>query len=614
MDSVTGFLHSEHVPGTSAWRQLGGELLGATGRDFERAVLPVARAIWPALVQPRGMARYDSAGIDLVSFKEEGGIEVVIQCKGVFKAEGLQDDQFASFAKSIESFAKSGLTTDTFAVIHNQDSRNRDVADKIDAALAKLVATGKAKTVIQWDRQGFLKALEARLREMIAGRIGEQSALMLEQLDRQFAYGRTYVAQVPVTQSTLVLKRGQPPEILTTSGGGEAVNIAEALGRASGRWTLLTGIYGTGKTSAALHAARLFPNRIIYVHAGSIEPRFGEGGTHSLMTRILDALSVFADFDGDERGLFERLSAPILRQLLQHVGTDALLIIDALDENSTLRAPDAITRFASALAELRCPIIMTTRQEHFRATFGNFDHLFDELSVKGANMRDVALLELEPWTDREVLALVDSVAREVPDNAGLQALFEALSKSTDSGWGEEFLRHPFFLRIIMDLAAEGGAPSRTRAELIGQWVWRKLTRDMKTPRATPVPVTDRNAFIEQTEAVMAAVAGAMVEEVAGEKRLLDTIGSEAVIRICEEVLRTKGVDLASAIAVTLLLPTSVRHRGSVPIRFSHRAFQEYFLARYLVEAGAETDCYPVEVQTFCRELSGAPRRESECPG
>jgi hypothetical protein len=81
------------------------------------------------------------------------------------KAEGLQDDQFTSFAKSISSFAKSGLTTDTFVVIHNQDSRNQNVARKIDHARAALVASGKAKTVLQWDRQGFLKALEVKLRE-----------------------------------------------------------------------------------------------------------------------------------------------------------------------------------------------------------------------------------------------------------------------------------------------------------------------------------------------------------------------------------------------------------------------------------------------------------------
>ena len=244
---------------------------------------------------------------------------------------------------------------------------------------------------------------------------------------------------------------------------------------------------------------------------------------------------------------------------------------------------------------------MTTRQEHFRATFGNYDHMFEELSVKGANMRDVAPLELDPWTSREVAALVDAVAEEVPESEGLVALAQAGRGGSDGGWGKEFLRHPFFLRIILDLAAEGGSPAGTRADLIRQWVWRKLTRDLKTSRSTPVPVVDRNAFIEQMEAIMTAVAGAMVKEVAGEYRMLDTIASEAVIQTCEQVFETR-IDLASAISVTLLLPTSIRHRGSFPIRFSHRAFQEYFLARHLVETRIDTAGYPHEVQAFGREL------------
>lgn len=596
------------MPGTSPWKRLSGELLAAVDRDFERAVLAAARAIWPALVQPRGLAQYDRAGADLIAFKDDGGIDVVIQCKGFFKAEGLQNDQFPAFAKSISSFANSGLTTDTYVVIHNQDARNQKVAGEIDTALLRLVATGSAKAVIQWDRQSFLRVLEEKLREMVSARVGEQSRLMLEQIDRQFAYGRTYVPQVPVRQGTLSLRRDRPPEVQFSKQVEAAVNIAEALANATGRWTLLTGIFGTGKTTAALHAARLSPNRIIYVHAGNIEPRFGEGGTHALMTRILDALAVFADFEADERGLFERLSAPMLRQLLQDPDSDALLIIDALDENRALRSPDAVTRFASALAELRCPIIMTTRQEHFRATFGNFDHLFEELSIKGGNTRDVALLELEPWSDREVHALVDAVNEEMPHNAGLKDLSAELRSGSATGWGEEFLRHPFFLRMIIDLAAEGGSPSETRASLIGQWVWRKLTRDLKSARVTPVPPDDRNGFLEKMEEVMTAVAGAMVEGADGETRLFETISSDAVIEICEAVLQTKGIDLASAISVTLLLPTSVRHRGSVPIRFSHRAFQEYFLARHLIEAGAATEGYPPEVRLFCRELEAEAAR------
>ena len=589
--------------GTTTWKRLGGELLAAVDREFERAVLPPARAFWPDLVQPRGMAAYDRAGADLVAFKDEGGIEAVLQCKGFFKAEGLQNDQFGAFDKSIKSFARSGLTTDLYAVVHNQDGRNRDVARQIDTALEALVIKGKAKRVIQWDRIAFLHALETRLREMIGSRIGEQTAVMLDRLEEQFAFGRTYVPEVPVSRGKLTLRRGQPPLIEPPDRPHQRTDIADALTRASGRWTLLTGLFGTGKTSAALHAARLSPQRILYVHAGNIEPRYGEGGTNTLMARIVEALSVYGDFEADERGLFERLSGPLLRQLLQGGETDALLILDALDENRTLGSPDAIMRFASALAELRCPIIMTTREEHFRATFGNFDHLFDELSTKGGNTRDVTLLELQPWTDREVLAFTKSSAAEAPDNHHLAALNEALAAGGDGGWGLDFLRHPFFLRMIVDLAAEGGDPSRTRSGLIASWVWAKLTRDLKSARATPVPIEDRNLFIERMEEVMTAAAAAMVEDHQDGIRLRDTIGSNEFVSLCEAVFRTGGVDLGGAISVSLLVPVAVRHRGEVPLRFTHRAFQEFFLARHLVERGVSAERFPDAVQEFHAELS-----------
>jgi hypothetical protein len=591
--------------GTKTWKRFSGELLAAVDREFERAILTPARAFWPALVQPRGMAAYDRAGADLVAFKEEGGIEAVIQCKGFFKAEGLQNDQLAAFEKSIRSFDESGLTTDTYAVVHNQDARNRDVSQKIDSALQTLVKKGKAKRVIQWDRIAFLHALEGRLREMVGARIGEESVLMLDQLDQQFAYGRTYVPDVPVSHRNLTLRRGQPPLIRAMGASRQSTNIAESLTRATRRWTLLTGLFGTGKTSAALHAARMSPQRILYVHAGSIEPRYGEGGTNTLMGRIVEALSVFGDFEADERGLFERLAGPMLRQLLQAGDTDALLILDALDENRSLGSPEAMTRFASSLAELRCPIIMTTREEHFRATFGNFDHLFDELSTKGGNARDVTLLELQPWTEREVLAFTRASAAETPDNRHLTALNEKLAAGGDGGWGVEFLRHPLFLRMIVDLAAEGGDPSRTRSGLIASWVWAKLTRDLKSARATPVPVEDRNLFLENMERVMTAAAAAMVEEDEAGIRLRDTIGSNQLVALCEAAFATGGVDLGRAISVSLLVPVAVRHRSEVPLRFTHRAFQEFFLARHLVESGVAPDRFPGEVRQFHAEMSAS---------
>lgn len=588
--------------GTKSWKRLSGELQAAQDRDFERAILIPARAIWPNLVQPEAKAKYDQAGVDLVAFEDGGGIEVAIQCKGFFKAEGVQDDQFVQFKKSIDSFSRSDLTADTYVVVHNQDGRNVGVAARIDIELAHLVKEGKARKVIQWDRESFLKALEQSLRNTVLERVGEQSAAMLANLEAQFVFGRSYVPDVPVAQGQLTLRRASPPLIQLTSNDGQRANIAEVLRQAKGRWTLLTGLFGSGKTTAALHAARLSPKQILYVHAARIEPKFGEGGTNSVMRRILGALDVFGDFPGDERGLFERLAGPMLRQLLQATDTQSLLIIDALDESRTLVSPEAIERFVSALSELSCPLILTTRQEHFRATFGNFDHLFDELSTKGGNMRDVTLLELEPWGHRETLKLVQGALDEAPNNAGLMRLRDDLCSGSNSGWDEEFLHHPLFLRMILDLVGEAAQPLGSSCEIIDAWIWAKLVRDLKASRQLAYEVTDRNRFIEQMEAVMTAAAGAMIVRDAEGPRLLDTIPSNSVIGLVEQTLGVKGLGLGPAIAVSLLIPTTVRHRGDVPVRFTHRAFQEYFLARYLLETGEPPELFPTAVQDFWREM------------
>lgn len=588
--------------GTKTWKRLSGELQAATDRDFERAVLPLARAIWPNLVQPRGMKVFDRAGADLVEFGEDDELVAVVQCKGLFKVEGLADDQFPQFEQSIDSFRKSGLKAGTFAIVHNQDGRNTAITARIENALAPLVTSGQVDKAILWDRKAFLRVVEDRLRDMVHARVYEQTGLMLEQMDQQFGYGRTYVAEVPVARKALSLRRGQPPLIREWGQCESTTNIATALAASDARWTLLTGLFGTGKTSAALHAARLFPNRILYVHAASLEPAYGEGGTNSVMARVLTAMSVFEDFPEDDRGLFHRLAGPMLRQILQANEADSVLIIDALDENRSLSTPGAITRFASALAELRCPIIMTTREEHFRATFGNFDHLFDGLSTKGGNLGEVGLLELEPWSDVQILSLVDAAASEAPDSLGLRALQRALVAGEDADWRDDLLRHPFFLRMIIDLAAEDHAPSRTQVEIIGDWVWSKLARDLRAGRALPVPVKDRNQFIEQMELCMTAVAGEMVEPNGDVCGLTDTIGSDRVIEIYETLLGISGVDLGSAIAVSLIVPVSTRQRGTVQLRFSHRAFQEYFLARHLVNTGSSLEGFPDQIIEFCKHL------------
>lgn len=590
--------------GLGVWRRLNGELLVAVDRDFERAVLPLMRLLWPQMIQPRGLAHYDKAGVDLVAFDENEKIVCAVQCKGFFKAEGLLGDHFNQISGSIAKFRKSELIAKKYILIHNQDGRNKEVAARIDDDLKTLVSSGKAEEAVQWNRHYFLKIIEEKIQGLIAKRVEEQSNLELLRIDRQFMSGRSYVADVPVSHRKLSLTRGQPP-VISNAGSRDIERIADMLANAKGRWTILTGLFGSGKTTAALHAAHSTPNRILYVHAGNIEPRGGEGGTNLLMSRIIDALGIFGDFEEDERSLFTRLAGPTLRQFLMGRGSNAVLIIDALDENRSLAGPTAMTRFASALAELTCPIIMTTREEHFRATFGNYDNLFEDLSIKGGNMDAIKLLTLEPWEDRQIITFIRAAVNEAPENKSLSVLLEQV-QSRSSRWDDDILKHPLFLRMIVDLAAEGSEVGNTRAQILRQWVWRKLMRDLKTDRQLPVPVEDSYEFIDKMETAMTCVSAAMITESENGIQLNETIRSTEVIHIIERVLGVSGIPLASAISVSLLLPAAIRYRSEVPIRFSHRSFQEYFLALHVFNQALDAERYPTTV----KELTAEMRAES----
>lgn len=593
---------------TTAWKQLAGEILAVKGHDLETLLLPVLRSIWPGLVRPRSLGSYDAAGCDLIAQTDDDQLEVVIQAKGFFASEGLSDSHVSQILASIEKFANSELKTDHYVLVHSRDGRNRDAARTIDAALETLKVRNKAKTVAQWDRIQCLSAIEKRLREMIDERLSEQTVRFLAEFDALFESGSEYVDVIPLQVGELKLNRGQSADIKRDQ-TAKPTRLAQMLGKAkSHQWTLLTGLFGSGKTSAALHAAREWPNGVIYVPAANVEPRRGEFGTNVLMSRIIEALHLFDDYDVDERAQYQRLGGPVLRAMLSSENSERTLIIDALDENRALATPDEITRFASMLTELRCKIVLTTREEHFRATFGNIDHLFKELSQRGGGVRNMKLLEVLPWTRKEVGALVVKIQRQKPDNPGLKHLYDVIASDQPTGWPEELLTHPFFLRMILDLVASGANPADTRVAILNQWSFAKLARDLRSARNTICPVTDRDAYIDDMEALMERAAGEMIELQNSEIRLLETLDSDRLLELASDIFRIRCRDLSAAIAVTFFNPVTQKFRGSVPLRFTHRAFQEYYLARHIVKQQLEIDPYPAIVQMLASELRDEPAK------
>jgi hypothetical protein len=321
-----------------------------------------------------------------------------------------------------------------------------------------------------WDRQTLTHATKKRLDALITERLREETESHLEQIGRLFKFGNVYIRHVPVLEKRLTLTRGMPPEIVTV--GPKKASVAElVLSPAKTRWTMLVGMFGTGKSTAALHAALESKGMVIFGRCSEMAFDKGPAGTNLLLQRTARSLRLFDDFEDEDRATLERLSGPVLREALARPDSGIILVLDGLDENRAFSTLGGMTALANGLADLRCPILLTTRLEHFDATFGNFDALIDHIGSK-RRVRIARIFELESWRDSEVINFLLEAARQETSNrrSGIVALAAALEAGHEVPWPRELLRHPLFLQMIAELAAAGQTGTTGRAETIEEYV------------------------------------------------------------------------------------------------------------------------------------------------
>jgi hypothetical protein len=582
------------------WELLKGEFATSTGNDLERLVLPLGRLFWPNLVRTPRLRDFDKAGVDLAAIDASGSLSVAMQCKGFYSDRRLDDTHYRQIEDSLDKFVASSLTCDEFVLFHNQTGENTEITEKIQQKLRHLAALGKARTTRLWDRQTIVRDAKKRLDTMIAERLREETAALLTQVRGVFRFGAIHIVDVPYSEHRLVLVRYEPPKIEPPHKAA-AGNVSDAIiSDSDERLTLLTGVFGSGKSTSALHAALNSREIVAFVRCADIEFEHGFGGTNALLRRVTKSLHLFDDYEDEDRKALEIYSGPALRVALSRPKSGAVLILDGVDENRVFADSDGVTRLINALAELRCSIILTTRQEHFDATYGNLEHALNEL----AHGRLARLFRLEARTRVQTITFLSNAAESVngADRARLTALSSELQLSETSKWPAELLGHPLFLQMIAELTAEGLAPAATVGSVLATWIPHKIMRDLRVPRARPVAIHNRSAFIDQVMTVMELVAAAMTEAIEHEVELREAIDSSEVVRIAEATFGVTGIDIATIVGVSLLMPVTQRRKANVPIRFSHRVFQEFFTARHLLGKGTIAASIPTSVAQLMADL------------
>ena len=584
------------------WESKSGELATAYSHDFERLVLPLLRPFWPDLIRPMSLRELDNAGIDLVVWSEDGVFPCVVQCKGFYANEQLGEPQYEQIVASIDSFDRSGFRCKEYLLVHNRERKAAEIHQRIEKRLAGLRDSGKAEVTKLLDRQSLIKAVRLKLSEVIAQHFAEDSRWQLEQQTKLFTFGDLFVSRVPATIENWRVRRGKTADGPTKPSPAGLHDVADLIASPEQtRWVLVTGHFGVGKTTAVLHAAASSQNRLIYIRAQDLPNEFGSVGTNYLMQNIVRGRDLFSDFDDATRAELDRLAGPLLAGMLRKSESDFVLVVDGIDENYTYSSLRGMVQLTNELAELTCPIVLTTRKEHFESTFSNFEFMADELSTTRAS-RPAKIIDLQIWTDAEVCNFLSQAeSRATPQQrARLKGILELARTGEIYKVFRGLPRHPLFLQMLLDRAVDGRTDFTNRVQLIEEWVEAKIRRDLTVNRETPTEIVDRDTFVAGMMTLMGEVANRMTAMEGNAYYLLEVLDSASVCTIAKEVLDEREIDISTIVTTSVLQPAA-RRKKSMPVKFFHRILHEFFLARYLHSHSRPHDGFPPEVSQLYRE-------------
>lgn len=596
--------------GQLAWKKWSGALAVSTGDDFQRKVLGLLRLLWPDLQEAPRLKHWDRKGIDLIVWADSGPFPCVVQCKG-FEVQHIGERQIDQTLRSIEKFKQSDQTAVIYLIVHNRDGSNREFVVRVEEALAKLVRAGKAKTAMLWDRQRTVKELFWQMEKLLISALYKSSQEIFSIFRKLFRFASTQLSVVPAAEHEMILSRNAAPIIRQRSSVGLA-NVSELIQMSSGiHWTILTGIFGIGKTTAALLTAIHSNTPVLFLRAASVPYSvFSTGGTSLLTRHVIESLNLLETINDKDKEDFYSAAAAVLSYLLRKKNSNFLFVLDGLDEHRFLVTAVGLQRLSNQIADFSCRVVLTTRQEHLFSMLGDFNIAMEEVSAK-YGPRTARIVQLSRWTNIQVEQLVNSAIKEAsPDERQRLKIFGDLIRKGEAEqvYGQ-LCYHPLFLQFILEDVVEFGVRSSGRVSLISSWIARKMRRDRTTllPGGDTARIAvdndmDAEEFISRMCRALESVAFEMVDK--GDFRLLEMLPGSRVTEIVAGAFE-KPVNLLPVLLNSVLIPLSARTGESVPIGFALRIFQEYFLASYLSRCGLKTSPYPPEVQSLAAEMNSS---------
>ena len=587
------------------------QLFEKTGLDFERAALPLIRLLYPQAFQVSARKTLDRRGIDLVVWGISEPYPLAIQCKGFGVDEReIGDNQIDQCVASIEKFRDSGIETETYLLVYNRDARNADFRAAITTRLAELKASGRTKVAEHWpiDRliQQAFRAMFERVKQASASHVLGQRLLRREQEPDLC----DPLKEVPI--ETVQMVANQYRLMSSSSVSKKVADPAKVLEELKSRLTVIVGEAGFGKTTVALRVSQATSRHVIYANAASLNQDLK--GTKDLLEQAVDVDILLEDASPEDRSTWHLLARAAIEHLLKTDDKSLLFILDALDESVFLLRQGGLQFLFNILRLVKTPVVLVTRVEHWNARQADFGSSVGILTGNPDREHNqyIDVIHLLPWSNDEIRALAlryqstlgQTNARRIAE------LVEIIGSAHYETLYGDIPKRPLFLGWILETVAENGVHAVTKPRLVEEFARLKIARDYTRPAAVGgkrIPILEDidglDATIDLAFAVMEAAAVAMTQIEAGELQLLPTCTVADVV--AQEPNLHRLTDPTGLVLNTLLVPAGPRLAPQpLALRFAHRAYQEYFLARRIAAKRAQFLAIkiPAEVEEWVREI------------
>ena len=150
--------------------------------SFQRNTLPYLRLLFHGITESQELRAFDAAGIDHLSVKRDGSLDVVVQCKGfsVTPAE-VGDGQAKQCLASIKKFRGAGRKASGYRILHNRDHPNPSFFEPVQETLADLCQDELVNWSALWSPEDLLDHVDEEMVHRFTMEVTRSSALAIEE-------------------------------------------------------------------------------------------------------------------------------------------------------------------------------------------------------------------------------------------------------------------------------------------------------------------------------------------------------------------------------------------------------------------------------------------------